>query len=50
MLADVLEGRETEIEAITGSVVRVANRHGLDVPAHKHLLALIRAIEPVKVN
>jgi ketopantoate reductase len=44
MLADVLNGRETEIEAITGSVVRRARRHGVAVPAHEHLLVLVRAL------
>jgi 2-dehydropantoate 2-reductase len=45
MLEDVDAGRETEIELITGSLVREADRHGVPVPLHTLLYALVRGKE-----
>lgn len=45
MLQDVLAGRPTEIEAISGAVLRVAAEHGLDLPATAAVYALVRALE-----
>jgi len=45
MLEDVTAGRPTEIELITGSLVREAERHGVGVPLHAALYALVRAKE-----
>jgi len=45
MLQDLERGHRTEIEAITGSVVRGADRHRLDVPVNRTLYALVRARE-----
>ena len=45
MLEDVIAGRPTEIELITGSLVREAGRHGVPVPLHTALYALVRAKE-----
>jgi 2-dehydropantoate 2-reductase len=45
MLEDVTAGRPTEIELITGSLVREAERHGIAVPLHTALYALVRAKE-----
>jgi 2-dehydropantoate 2-reductase len=45
MLEDVSAKRPTEIELITGSLVREANRHGVVVPLHTALYALVRAKE-----
>jgi 2-dehydropantoate 2-reductase len=45
MLEDVEAGRETEIELITGSLVREAERHGVDVPLHRAVYALVRGRE-----
>jgi 2-dehydropantoate 2-reductase len=42
MLQDVERGRRTEIDYITGFLLRVADQHGIDAP---HNLALIRAIK-----
>ena len=42
MLQDVENGRRTEIDYITGFLLRVADQHGIDAP---HNLALIRAIK-----
>ena len=46
MQKDREAGRPTEIEAIGGSVLRAAARHGLDAPATQALVDGIRAGEP----
>jgi 2-dehydropantoate 2-reductase len=45
MLEDVEARRETEIELITGSLVREAERHDVPVPLHGLLYALVRGKE-----
>jgi 2-dehydropantoate 2-reductase len=45
MLEDVAAGRPTEIELITGSLVREAERHDVPVPLHSLLYALVRGTE-----
>ncbi len=45
MLEDVDAQRQTEIELITGSVVREAEQHDVPVPLHTALLALVKAKE-----
>jgi 2-dehydropantoate 2-reductase len=45
MLEDVDAHRETEIELITGSLVREAGRHGVPVPLHAMLYELVKAKE-----
>jgi len=45
MLQDVERGRRTEIDAITGELLRVASRTGLDLPYLRILDALVRGIE-----
>jgi 2-dehydropantoate 2-reductase len=35
MQRDFAEGRPTELEAFSGAVLRLAQRHGLDVPTHR---------------
>ncbi len=45
MLEDVDAHRQTEIELITGSLVREADRHGVPVPLHTTLYRLIKAKE-----
>jgi 2-dehydropantoate 2-reductase len=45
MLEDVDARRETEIELITGSLIREAERHGVPVPLHRTLYALVRGKE-----
>jgi 2-dehydropantoate 2-reductase len=47
MLEDRLAGRPTEHDEITGAVVRAADRHGVDVPLNRTLLALLAAASPV---
>ena len=43
MLEDVEAHRPTEIELITGSLVREGNRHGVPVPLHTTMYRLIKA-------
>ena len=45
MLEDVEAHRETEIELITGSLVREARRHDVPVPLHTLLYGLVRGKE-----
>jgi 2-dehydropantoate 2-reductase len=45
MLEDVDAHRQTEIELITGSLVREAERHEVPVPLHQLLYALVRGKE-----
>jgi 2-dehydropantoate 2-reductase len=45
MLEDVVAHRPTEIELITGALVREADRHGVPVPLHEALYSLIKAKE-----
>jgi 2-dehydropantoate 2-reductase len=45
MLEDVDAQRETEIELITGSLVKEAERHDVEVPLHRMLYALVKGKE-----
>ena len=45
MLEDVEARRETEIDLITGSLVREAARHGVPAPLHLAMYRLVRAKE-----
>ena len=45
MLEDVEARRPTEIETITGSLVREAERVGVPVPLHTALYRLVKAKE-----
>lgn len=44
MLQDIEAGRPTEMDAITGEIVRVANRHRVAVPVNKALLDLVLSL------
>jgi 2-dehydropantoate 2-reductase len=50
MLEDIEAGRPTEIDLITGAVVREAERAGVPVPLHEALYALVRAKEQACVS
>lgn len=41
MLEDVLAGRRTEIDAINGAIVRLGERHGIDVTANRVVTTLV---------
>lgn len=43
MLQDRIAGRPLEYDALTGAVVRAAERHGIDVPVNRLILALTAA-------
>jgi 2-dehydropantoate 2-reductase len=45
MLEDVDAHRETEVELITGSLVREAERHGVEVPLQRAVYALVKGKE-----
>jgi 2-dehydropantoate 2-reductase len=45
MLEDVEAHRQTEIELITGSLVREAERHRVPVPLHSLLYGLVKGKE-----
>lgn len=45
MLQDVMAGRKTEVEWINGSIIRLAERCGLDVPGHRAVFDAVRGLE-----
>lgn len=45
MLQDMEAGRTTEIEAINGHMIRMAEERGLALPSHKMIYLMIKAIE-----
>jgi len=45
MLEDVRAGRPTEVDFITGALVREAERHGVPVPLHEAMYRLVKARE-----
>lgn len=45
MLQDVLAGRRTELDALTGAFLELAARHGVNVPTHAAMYALLRLAE-----
>ncbi len=45
MLQDVEAGRPTEIDVISGAVLRAAAEHGVDVPVTRALYALVTGLE-----
>ncbi|MFI0454500.1 2-dehydropantoate 2-reductase [Actinomadura sp. 6N118] len=46
MREDRLAGRSLEYDALTGAVVRAAERHAIDAPVNRSVLALLAAIKP----
>ena len=46
MLQDLLRGRRLEYDAITGAVVRAAERTGVAAPVNRSLLALLIRLDP----
>ena len=45
ILADLKQGRATEVDCISGAVVRKAEAHGIEVPAQKMMAELVHAME-----
>lgn len=48
MLQDVEAGRRTEIDVITGAIVRTAERFGVEVPVNRALYALVKGAETAR--
>ena len=48
MLQDVEAGRPTEIDVISGAVLRLAGQHGVDVPVTEALYALVTGLETAR--
>ncbi len=44
-LQDLRAGRRTEIDALTGAVVRLGEEHAVPIPVNRTLLAMVRFIE-----
>jgi 2-dehydropantoate 2-reductase len=43
--ADIRAGRRTEVDTISGSVVRAAKKAGVAVPTHEFVVNTIHALE-----
>lgn len=43
--ADLSKGRKTEVDTISGSVIRAAKKCGIEVPAHEFLVNMVHAME-----
>lgn len=48
--ADVRAGRRTEVDTISGSVVRASRKAGVPVPAHEVMVRLVHALEQRKTK
>jgi len=44
-LQDILAGKRTEIDALNGAVIRLAQKHGLQVPCNRAVYHLVRFLE-----
>jgi len=44
-LQDIAAGKKSEIDALTGAVLNLADKHSVDVPYNRTIYALIRFIE-----
>jgi len=45
MWEDLQRGRRTEVDYLQGVIIALADRHGLDVPLSRRIVALIRQAE-----
>lgn len=43
--ADLRDGRMTEVDTISGSVVRAGDRNGVPAPSHRMIVRMVRAME-----
>ena len=46
--ADLRDGRKTEVDTISGSVVRASRRNGVPAPTHEAMVRLVHAMEAKK--
>lgn len=45
MLQDRLAGRRTEIEQLNGALLRLAQRHCIELPMHSAIVQIVRLME-----
>ena len=45
MLQDIMAGKRTEIDSITGEIIRLGKELGIDTPSNETVYALVKAIE-----
>jgi len=45
MLADLKAGETTEVDALNGAIVRLANKQGREAPRNAELVRLVRSVE-----
>jgi len=45
MLQDILAGKRTEIDSITGEIIRLGKELGIETPSNESVYALVKAIE-----
>ena len=43
--ADLRDGRRTEVDTISGAVVRASERNGVPAPSHKFIVEMVHAME-----
>ena len=43
--ADLRDGRKTEVDTISGAVVRAAEKYGVEVPGHSFIVRMVHAME-----
>ena len=43
--ADLKAGRRTEVDTISGSVIRASERNGVPAPTHRAMVQLVHAME-----
>ena len=47
--ADIRDGRKTEVDTISGTVIRTAAQNGIQVPYHEAIVKIIHTLEELKV-
>jgi 2-dehydropantoate 2-reductase len=45
MCQDMIAGRKTEVEMLSGELMRLAEKHGIDVPVNRTLFEMIKTME-----
>ena len=45
LYADLRDGRRTEVDTISGSVIRASERNGVPAPTHRAMVQLVHAME-----
>jgi 2-dehydropantoate 2-reductase len=47
---DLVRQKPTEIDYLNGLIIQKATQHGLDVPSHKAIYALVKMLENQQKN